>query len=125
MKITLEQVLEKSNPKLIAGPDTGKKVLERNLEKMKKMKKSQIEYLFRNGKLDKSKPKKEVQADYKIITSSRRYVRISLKMIIEEAKMKNDKIKTPIGGLGKLAAQLISKKNILEKFKNAELEWND
>ena len=127
MKITLEQVLEKSNAKLVNGPDAGKKVLERNLGKMKNWKKSRVEFFFdekRDGQLIR-KPRNEAQDDHKIITSSRRYVRVSLKMIIEEAKMKNDKIKTPVGGLGKLAAQLISKKNILEKFKNAEVEWND
>ena len=124
MKITLEQVLEKSNSKLIAGPDSGKKNLERNLEKMKNMKKSQIEYLFRNGKLmHKSKSKKEAEGDYNIITSSRYLVRVSLRKIIREAQMKDDKIQTS-RNLVKLAAQMISKENIIGKFKNVEVEFN-
>ena len=123
MKITLEQILEKSNRKLVAGPDAGKKVLDRNLEKMKNWKKSRVEFFFNekragSGQLIR-KPKNEAEGDHKIITSSRKYVRKSLKMIFEEAK-----IKTPVGGFGKLAAELISKKNILEKFKNAEVELN-
>ena len=121
MNITLEQVLEKSNLKLVNGPDAGKKVLEHNLEKMKNWKKSRVQFFFdekRTGKLI-PKPKNEAQDDHKIITTSRRYVRKSLKKIFEEAK-----IRTPLGGFGKLAAELISKKNILEKFKNAEVELN-
>ena len=39
--------------------------------------------------------------------------------------MKDDKIKIPAGNLtGTLAAQLISKENIVGKFKNAEVELN-
>ena len=119
MKITLEQVLEKSNIKLIAGPDCGRKNLERNLERMKNWEKSQVEYFFKNGKLiDKSKPKKEAKNDHKIITHSRYLVRASLRTIIKEAEMKN------APSLVKLAAQLISKENIIGKFKNAEVEFN-
>ena len=39
--------------------------------------------------------------------------------------MKDDKIKTPVGGvLGKLTSQLISRENIMGKFKNAEVDLN-
>ena len=124
MKITLEQVLEKSNSKLLAGPDSGKKNLERNLERMKNWKKSQVEYFFQNGALKhKSNAKRGTKNDHKIITSSRYLVRVSLRTIIKEAQMKNDKIKMP-SSLVTLAAQLISKENIIGKFKNAEVEFN-
>ena len=122
MKITLEQVLEKSNSKLIAGPDSGKKYLERNLEKMKNMKKSPVEYLFKNGRLTHL-PKKGTKGIHKIITSSRYLVRVSLRKIIKEAQMNGDKIKTS-RNLVKLAAQMISKENIIGKFKNVEVEFN-
>ena len=121
MKITLEQVLEKSNIKLIAGPDCGRKNLERNLERMKNWEKSQVEYLFKNGKLmdgGKRKPKKEAKNDHKIITSSRYLVKASLRTIIKEAEIKN------APSLKKLAAQLISKENIIGKFKNVEVDFN-
>ena len=122
MKITLEQVLEKSNSKLIAGPDSGKKYLERNLEKMKNMEKSPVEYLFKNGRLTHL-PKKGTKGIHKIITSSRYLVRVSLRKIIKEAQMNGDKIKTS-RNLVKLAAQMISKENIIGKFKNVEVEFN-
>ena len=124
MKITLEQVLDKSNARLSIGPDSGKKVLERNLEKMKNWKKSRIEFFFdENGRLIRE-PRDESKDDWKIISSSRKHVRKSLQSIIKDAKMKDDKIKTPIGGVRKLSAQLISKENIMAKFKNAEVDLN-
>ena len=125
MKITLEQVLDKSNARLSIGPDSGKKVLERNLEKMKNWKKSRIEFFFdENGRLIRE-PRDESKDDWKIISSSRKHVRKSLQSIIKDAKMKDDKIKTPVGGvLGKLTSQLISRENIMGKFKNAEVDLN-
>ena len=124
MKITLEQVLDKSNARLSIGPDSGKKVLERNLEKMKNWKKSRIEFFFdENGRLIRE-PRDESKDDWKIISSSRKHVRKSLQSIIKDAKMKDDKIKTPVGGVRKLSAQLISKENIMAKFKNAEVDLN-
>ena len=125
MKITLEQVLDKSNARLSIGPDVGKKVLERNLEKMKNWKKSRIEFFFdENGRLIRE-PRDESKDDWKIISSSRKHVRKSLQSIIKDAKMKDDKIKTPVGGvLGKLTSQLISRENIMGKFKNAEVDLN-
>ena len=125
MKITLEQVLDKSNARLSIGPDSGKKVLERNLEKMKNWKKSRIEFFFdENGRLIRE-PRDESKDDWKIISSSRKHVRKSLQSIIKDAKMKDDKIKTPVGGvLGKFTSQLISRENIMGKFKNAEVDLN-
>ena len=122
MKITLEQVLEKSNSKLVNGPYAGEKSLEHNLEKMKNWKKSPIEYLFKNGRLT-HQPKRGTKGIHKIITSSRYLVRISLRKIIKEAQMKGDKIQTS-RNLVKLAAKMISKENILGKFKNVEVEFN-
>ena len=123
MKITLEQVLEKSNARLYIGPDSGKKVLERNLEKMKKWKKSRIEFFFdENGGLIRE-PSDEAKDDWKIISSTRKHVRTSLQIIIRDAKKKDEKIKAPLI-YRRLAAQLISKENIMGKFKNAELDLN-
>ena len=65
-----------------------------------------------------------VQNGYKIVANCRKYVRKSLQIIIKDAKMKDDKIKTPVGGVRKLSAQLISKENIMAKFKNAEVDLN-
>ena len=124
MKITLEQVLDKSNARLYIGPDSGKKVLERNLEKMKDWKKKRVELFFdENGKLIRE-PSDEAKDDWKIIKSSRKHVRTSLKIIIRDEKKKDDKIKAPAANLARLAAQLISKENIMGKFKNAELDLN-
>ena len=122
MKITLEQVLENSNIKI---PATDEKILENRLEKMKKWKKSRAELFFDdNGKLIRE-PRDESKDDWKIISSSRKLVRKSLQIIIKDAQMKDDKIKIPAGNLtGTLAAQLISKENIVGKFKNAEVELN-
>ena len=122
MKITLEQVLENSNRRHSIGPDSGKKVLESNLEKMKNWKKNQIENLFdENDSLAKNK---ENQDDHKIVASSRKYVRKSLQKIIKEAKNKDDKIKARVGDYHRMTSQLISRENIMGKFKNAEVELN-
>ena len=124
MKITLEQVLDKSNARLYIGHDSGKKVLERNLEKMKDWKKKRVELFFdENGSFIRE-PRDETKDDWKIIKSSRKHVRTSLKIIIRDEKKKDDKIKAPAANLARLAAQLISKENIMGKFKNAELDLN-
>ena len=119
MKITLKQVLENSKIKI---PATGGKVLENHLEKMKNWKKNQVENLFdENDALFKNKANED---DHKIVASSRKHVRKSLQKIINEAK-KKEEIKLPVGNLiGTLAVQLISKENIIGKFKNAEVELN-
>ena len=122
MKITLEQVLENSNRRHSIGPNSGKKVLESNLEKMKNWKKNQVENLFdENDSLAKNK---ENQDDHKIVASSRKYVRKSLQKIIKEAKNKDDKIKARVGDYHRMTAQLISRENIIGKFKNAEVDLN-
>ena len=91
---------------------------------MKNWKKSRIEFFFdENGRLIRE-PRDESKDDWKIISSSRKHVRKSLQSIIKDAKMKDDKIKTPVGGVRKLSAQLISKENIMAKFKNAEVDLN-
>ena len=124
MKITLEQVIENSNFIQTVGRDSGKKRLVVNLEKMKNWKKSRIEYFFdENDKLI-SNPSKDAKDEHKIIANTRKYVRKSLQAIIKDAKKKDDKIKPNIGLYGKLTAQLISKENIMGKFKNAEVELN-
>ena len=124
MKITLEQVLEKSNARLYIGPDSGKKILERNLKKMKNWKKSRIEYFFdENDKLI-SNPSNDAKDEHKLIANSRKYVRKSLQAIIKDAKKKDDKIKSNVWTSGKLTVQLISKENIMGKFKHAEVELN-
>ena len=124
MKITLEQVIENSNYVQTNGPDAGKKRLVCNLEKMKSWKKSRIEDFFdENDKLI-SKPSNDANDEHKIIANTRKYVRKSLQAIIKDAKKKDDKIKPNIGLYGKLTAQLISKENIMGKFKNAEVELN-
>ena len=119
MKITLEQVLENSK---MRNPATGQKALEHQLEKMKNWKKNQVENLFdENDALFKNKANED---DHKIVASSRKHVRKSLQKIINEAK-KKEEIKLPVGNLiGTLAVQLISKENIIGKFKNAEVELN-
>jgi len=122
MKITLEQVLDKSNARLYIGPDTGKKVLERNLEKMKDWKKKRVENLFDDD--DSLAKTTENQDDYKFVVSSRKLVRKSLQKIIIEAKKKDDKIKANVGDYHRLTSQLISRKNIMGKFKNAEVDLN-
>ena len=119
MKITLEQVLENSPIKV---PATGQKALEHQLEKMKNWKKNQVENLFdENDALFKNKANED---DHKVVASSRKHVRKSLQKIIKDAKMKDDTIKTPGNLIGTLVAQLISKENIMGKFKNAEVELN-
>ena len=121
MKITLKQVIENST---YIQPGTGEKRLVYNLEKMKNWKKSRIEYFFdENDKLI-SNPSKDAKDEHKIIANTRKYVRKSLQAIIKDAKKKDDKIKPNIGLYGKLTAQLISKENIMGKFKNAEVELN-
>ena len=121
MKITLKQVIENST---YIQPGTGEKRLVYNLEKMKNWKKSRIEYFFdENDKLI-SNPSKDAKDEYKLIANSRKYVRKSLQTIIKDAKKKDDKLKPNIGIYGKLTSQLISKENIMGKFKNAEVELN-
>ena len=122
MKITLDQVIENSNRRHYIGPDSGKKVLESNLEKMKDWKKSRVENLFdENDSLAKTK---ENQDDHKIVSSSRKYVRKSFQKIIKEARKKDDKIKAMVGDYRRLTSQLISKENIMGKFENADVELN-
>ena len=121
MKITLEQVIENS---YYIQPGTGQKRLVYNLEKMKNWKKSRIEYFFdENDKLI-SNPSNDAKDEHKLIANSRKYVRKSLQAIIKDAKKKDDKIKLNVWTYGKLSAQLISKENILGKFKHAEVELN-
>ena len=119
MKITLEQVLENSKMKI---PATGEKYLKNHLEKMKKWKKNQVENLFdENDALFKNKANED---DHKIVASSRKHVRKSLQKIINEAKKKDDKIVVHGWDYGRMTSQLISKENIMGKFKNAEVELN-
>ena len=124
MKITLEQVIENSNYVQTNGPDAGKKRLVCNLEKMKKWKKSRAElFLDENDKLV-PEPRDESKDDWKILSNTRKYVRKSLVSIIKEAKKKDEKLKPKISVYPKLTTQLISKENIMGKFKNAEVELN-
>ena len=119
MKITLEQVLENSPIKV---PATGQKALEHQLEKMKNWKKNQVENLFdENDALFKNKANED---DHKVVASSRKHVRKSLQKIINEAKKKDDKIVVNGWDYGRMTSQLISKENIMGKFKNAEVELN-
>ena len=121
MKITLEQVIENS---YYIQPGTGQKRLVYNLEKMKNWKKSRAElFLDENDKLIRE-PKDESKDDWKIISNTRKYVRKSLQAIIKDAKKKDDKIKSNVWTSGKLTVQLISKENIMGKFKHAEVELN-
>ena len=122
MKITLEQVLENSNRRYYIGPDSGKKVLESHLERMKNWKKNQVENLFDEN--DSLAKRKENQDDHKIVASSRKYVRKSLQKIIKEAKNKDDKIKARVADYRRMTSQLISRENIMGKFENAEVELN-
>ena len=124
MKITLEQVIENSNFIQTVGRDSGKKRLVCNLEKMKNWKKSRIEYFFDENDNLIRKPGKDAEDEYKVITNARRYVRKSLVSIIKEAKKKDEKLKPKISVYGKLTTQLISKENIMGKFKHAEVELN-
>ena len=124
MKITLEQVIENSNFIQTVGRDSGKKRLVVNLEKMKNWKKSRIEYFFDENDNLIRKPGKDAEDEYKIIANARRYVRKSLQTIIKEAKKKDEKLKPNISVYGKLTTQLISKENIMGKFKHAEVELN-
>ena len=109
MKITLDQVKEKSKARVPAGPDADKTILERNLERMKNWKKSQVEALFNeNGQLVRSAT--EIQEDHKTLVSSRKHVRKAIQAIINEAKMKDANL--PSAGsiqLANLTVQLISK----------------
>ena len=69
-----------------------------------------------------SKPSNDAKDEHKLIANSRKYVRKSLQAIIKDAKKKDDKIKLNVWTYGKLAVQLISKENIMGKFKHAEVE---
>ena len=123
MKITLDQVKEKSKARVPAGPDAGKTILERNLERMKNWKKSQVEALFdENDQL--VRPDMEIQEDHKTLVSSRKHVRKAIQAIIKEAKMKDANLPgAQIGTLANLTNQLISKENILKKFKIDGIEY--
>ena len=123
MKITLDQVKEKSKARVPAGPDAGKTILERNLERMKNWKTSQVEALFdENDKL--LSPVMETQEDHKTISSSRKHVRKAIQAIIKDAKMKDANLPGALGGtLANLTNKLISKENILKKFKIDEIEY--
>ena len=123
MKITLDQVKEKSKARVPAGPDAGKTILERNLDRMKNWKKSQVEALFdKNDKL--VSPVMGTQEDHKTISSSRKHVRKAIQAIIKDAKMKDANLPGALGGtLANLTNKLISKENILKKFKNDEIEY--
>ena len=91
---------------------------------MSNWKKSRIEYFFdENDNLTKP-PGKEAEDEYKVVANARRYVRKSLVSIIKEAKKKDEKLKPKISVYGKLTTQLISKENIMGKFKHAEVELN-
>ena len=118
----MEQVLENSKRRVTAGPDAGKTILERNLERMKAWKKSQAEALFdENNQLSRSK---ETQDDHKTISGSRRLIRESLKIIIKNAKMNDGKLPGALAWqLAAMANELTSKEMILKKFKNAEVEY--
>ena len=123
MKITLDQVKEKSQARVPAGPDAGKTILERNLERMKNWKKSQVEALFdENDRL--VPPATENQEDHKTLVSSRKHVRKAIQAIVKEAKMKDANLPgAQIGTLANLTNQLISKENILKKFKIDGIEY--
>ena len=124
MKISLEQVLKNSKLRLTGGPDAGKTVLERNLERMKTWKKSQVEELFDENNSLKKRGSKETQNDHQTILSSRKLIRQSLKIIINETRSSEKKLKSSRSGLlGAMANELTSKENILKKFKNAEVEY--
>ena len=83
MKISLEQVLKNSKLRLAGGPDAGKTVLERNFERMKTWKKSEVEELFDENNSLKKRGSKETQDDHKTLVSSRKLICTSLKMIID------------------------------------------
>ena len=124
MKISLEQVLKNSKLRLTGGPDAGKTVLERNFERMKTWKKSQVEELFGENNSLKKRGSKETQNDHQTILSSRKLIRQSLKIIINETRSSEKKLKSSRSGLlGAMANELTSKENILKKFKNAEVEY--
>ena len=124
MKISLEQVLKNSKLRLTGGPDAGKTVLERNFERMKTWKKSQVEELFDENNSLKKRGSKETQNDHQTILSSRKLIRQSLKIIINETRSSEKKLKSSRSGLlGAMANELTSKENILKKFKNAEVEY--
>ena len=91
---------------------------------MKNWKKSRIEYFFDENDNLIRKPGKDAEDEYKVIANARRYVRKSLQTIIKEAKKKDEKLKPKISVYGKLTTQLISKENIMGKFKHAEVELN-
>ena len=125
MKISLEQVLQNSKLRLAGGPDAGKTVLERNFERMKTWKKSEVEELFDENNSLKKRGSKETQDDHKTLVSSRKLICTSLKMIINETRPSEKKLKSSRSPLCvAMAAELTSKENILKKFKNAEVEYN-
>ena len=125
MKISLEQVLKNSKLRLNGGPDAGKTVLERNFERMKTWKKSEVEELFDENNSLKKRGSKETQDDHKTLVSSRKLICTSLKMIINETRPSEKKLKSSRSPLCvAMAAELTSKENILKKFKNAEVEYN-
>ena len=126
MKITLNQVKENSKRKLAAGPDAGKTILERNLERMKNWKKSRIEEMFdeNNRLIDLKRIGKEFLDDRKIIGSSYKLIRQSLHKTIKEAGLKDAKLpKASATTISKLTSQLLSKENMMKKFKDAEVEY--
>ena len=91
---------------------------------MKNWKKSRIEYFFDENDNLIRKPGKDAEDEYKIIANALRYVRKSLQAIIKEAKKKDDKLKPKVYIYARLTNQLISKENIMGKFKHAEVELN-
>ena len=126
MKITLDQVKENSKRKVTAGPDAGKTILERNLERMKSWKQSRIEEMFdeNNHLIHVKSVAKELVDDRKIIGSSYKLIRQSLQATIKEAGLKDAQLPKANGStLAKLASEFLSKENIMKKFKDAKVEY--
>ena len=126
MKITLDQVKENSKRKVTAGPDAGKTILERNLERMKNWRNSRIEAMFdeNNHLIHVKSVAKELVDDRKIIGSSYKLIRQSLQATIKEAGLKDAQLPKANGStLARLASEFLSKENIMKKFKDAKVEY--
>ena len=119
MKIKMKDILANANGIYATGVNAGEKVLECNLEKMKKWTEEEIDNAIdENGNLRRNDSDERV-----LLSNSRTRVLKALGNIIR--KMKDEGTYTTGISAPKrrqFAKMLTSKENILSKFKKAEIE---
>ena len=135
IKIEMAKVLYYSKHKMSSGEDSGKLMIARNLDCMKKWTEEEISEIFSDkGNLRNSRPKKPKKNPRKLtyndhfsridlIKNTRREIRTVLKVIfadedLEDAEMPNR------NEYQRMVRELIGAKNIRNKFEGAFIEYN-